>query len=128
MEDNANVRVLPPFVLMAALAAGALVAFLAPTTMLPTRFAIAIGLVFVALSIPLVVTARLQMKRAATAFDARETTTMVLTTGVFRFTRNPVYLAMMLLYVGLAIVVNSPWMLLIALPTGSALCWTAIRP
>lgn len=97
-EDKANVKILPPFVLIAALAVGALIGFLAPTAMLPTRFAIASGLTFIALSIPLVVTARLQMKRAATAFDARKTTTTVLTTGVFRITRNPVYLAMMLLY------------------------------
>lgn len=51
-----------------------------------------------------------------------------LTSGVFGLTPNPIYLAMMLLYVGLAFVVNSPWMLLIAVPTGSTLCWTAIRP
>lgn len=47
---------------------------------------------------------------------------------MFRLTRNPIYLSMMLLYVGLSLLVNSPWTLLLAIPTGSALCLAAIKP
>ena len=48
--------------------------------------------------------------------------------GVFRLTRNPVYLSMVLLVIGVGLLLNSLWSLLLAVPTGSALCLTAIRP
>lgn len=52
----------------------------------------------------------------------------MVTRGIFRVSRNPVYLSMMLLYVGVAYLMTSLWMFLIAYPTGSALCLSAIRP
>ena len=72
---------------------------------------------------------RCRVDRAGgTAFDARKTTTALVDSGVFRFTRNPVYLSMVLLVIGVGLILNSSWSLLLAVPTGSALCLTAIRP
>lgn len=128
MDDRAKVKVLPPIVLLAALAAGILAAILSSDRLLPSDLAIAAGAGVILLSVCLVVAAARQLRRANTAFDVRKPTTAIVTTGVFGLTRNPVYLSMMLLYVGIALVVNSPWMLLLAIPTGSALCLIAIRP
>jgi protein-S-isoprenylcysteine O-methyltransferase Ste14 len=63
-----------------------------------------------------------------TAFDVRKETTALVTSGVFRFTRNPVYLSMVLLVIGVGLALNSLWSLVLAIPTGSALCLTAIKP
>jgi protein-S-isoprenylcysteine O-methyltransferase Ste14 len=35
---------------------------------------------------------------------------------------------MVLLVIGVGLTLNSPWSLLLAIPTGSALCLTAIKP
>jgi protein-S-isoprenylcysteine O-methyltransferase Ste14 len=128
MNDRANVKILPPIVVGAALALGMAIAGLFPTPLLPSNVAIAVGTGFIVLSLPLVLLAARQLNRASTAFDVRKPTTTVVTTGIFRVSRNPVYLSMMLLYVGIAFLMNSPWMLLVAYPTGSALCLLAIRP
>jgi protein-S-isoprenylcysteine O-methyltransferase Ste14 len=128
MRDRADVKVLPPILLAAALGAGSATAALFPVRLLPTGAAITIGLGAIAASLVLVGFAFREIHRAKTAFDVRKPTTAIVTTGVFRFTRNPVYLSMMLLYVGAAFLANLPWTLLLAIPTGSVLCMAAIKP
>jgi len=128
MTDRAEVRVLPPIVLAAALALQALVALLFPMRFIPNAAAIAAGAAIIAVSVVLMLLAVMEIKRAGTAFDSRKPTTAIVATGVYRFTRNPVYFSMMLLVVGVGLMLNSPLALLLAIPTGSALCLTAIRP
>jgi protein-S-isoprenylcysteine O-methyltransferase Ste14 len=43
-------------------------------------------------------------------------TTSIVDTGPYRFTRNPIYLGMMLGLVGLAIAFDSPWPLVTLVP------------
>lgn len=128
MQDNANVKILPPIVLAVALGLGISIGILLPTRLLPAEAAVPFGLVVVTVSVLLVIAAVHEMRRKKTSFDVRKPTSTIVRTGVFRLTRNPVYLSMMLLYVGLSILINSPWMLLLAIPTGSALCLAAIKP
>jgi protein-S-isoprenylcysteine O-methyltransferase Ste14 len=55
-------------------------------------------------------------------------TTQLVTTGIYRFTRNPMYLGMALAYVGCAMLVNSVWCVLF-LPVALTLAYVlAIRP
>ena len=128
MQDNADVKILPPIVLDVALGLGIPVGILLPTRLLPAEAAVPLGLGVVAISVLLVIAAVRELRRKKTAFDVRKPTSAIVRTGVFRLTRNPVYLSMMLLYVGVSLLINSPWMLLLAIPTGSALCLAAIKP
>ena len=43
-------------------------------------------------------------------------TRMLVTTGIHRWSRNPIYLGMFLVYVGIGIAVRSPWMLVLTVP------------
>ena len=128
MQDNADVKILPPILLAVALGLGIPVGILLPTRLLPAEAAVPLGLGVVAISVLLVIAAVRELRRKKTAFDVRNPTSAIVRTGVFRLTRNPVYLSMMLLYVGVSLLINSPWMLLLAIPTGSALCLAAIKP
>jgi protein-S-isoprenylcysteine O-methyltransferase Ste14 len=127
MTDRAEVKILPPIVLAAALGLQALVAYLFPIRFIPHSVAIAAGAA-IAASVALVLLAVREIKRAGTAFDSRKPTTSIVATGVYRFTRNPVYFSMILLVVGVGLMLNSPVALLLAIPTGSALCLSAVRP
>lgn len=128
MTDRADVKILPPVVLVIALCLEILAGTLLPTRAIPGILATPLGLVAIAGSIAIVVLATREIVRANTAFDARKPTTTIVATGVFRFTRNPIYLSMILLVIGIGLMLNSPWALLVAIPTGSALCLTAIKP
>jgi protein-S-isoprenylcysteine O-methyltransferase Ste14 len=47
------------------------------------------------------------MKRAGTNVDPREPTTTIVTGGPYRFTRNPLYLSMTLVYAGITALANA---------------------
>jgi protein-S-isoprenylcysteine O-methyltransferase Ste14 len=127
MTDRAEVKVLPPFVLLAVLGMQGLLWALVPMRF-PGNVALPLGLLVVAGSILVVLLAAKEIIRAKTALDARKETTALVASGVFRFTRNPIYLSMVLLVIGVGLALNSPWSLLLAVPTGSVLCLTAIKP
>ena len=58
--------------------------------------------------------AELSFLRAGTATLPTSPTTAIVATGVYRFTRNPMYLAMTLALFGLGLALASPWFWLVA--------------
>ena len=53
---------------------------------------------------------------AATPVQGTKPTRALVTTGIHGWSRNPIYLGMFLVYVGIGIAVRSPWILTLALP------------
>ena len=78
----------------------------------PLPYARVIGAVVVALALGLMAAAILQMLLARTTVIPRRDPARLVTTGLFRFSRNPIYLADALLLAGLYI----HWRALVALP------------
>lgn len=113
---------------LAAIGSGVLVHLAFPVALAPAGVAMALGAVLIAASVVLVVAAARELARARTAFDVRKPTTALVDTGVFRFSRNPVYFSMMLLCLGIALAANSLAMVLLSLPAGRLLCRLVIRP
>jgi protein-S-isoprenylcysteine O-methyltransferase Ste14 len=56
------------------------------------------------------------------------TTTAIVGAGPYRFTRNPMYLAMVLLCIGAAVLLSNWWILALTPVCAFALWWFAIRP
>jgi protein-S-isoprenylcysteine O-methyltransferase Ste14 len=54
--------------------------------------------------------------RAGTPVRSIEPTRTLVTTGIHGWTRNPIYLGMFLLYGGIGVAAQSPWILILALP------------
>ena len=40
-------------------------------------------------------------------------TTAIVSDGVYRFTRNPMYVSMVVIYVGIALLIRAPWALVL---------------
>ena len=103
-------------------ASGALAAALL-TWLIPLRFpglaanfaALAAGGLVIAAGVTLLVTADRLFMRAGTAIKPTRPTTAIVTSGIYRYTRNPMYLGMTLILLGLALATGSLWFL-IALP------------
>jgi protein-S-isoprenylcysteine O-methyltransferase Ste14 len=54
--------------------------------------------------------------RAATPVPTNEPTRALVTTGIHGWTRNPIYLGMFLVYIGIGVAARSPWTLILTLP------------
>jgi protein-S-isoprenylcysteine O-methyltransferase Ste14 len=59
--------------------------------------------------------------RAGTPVRSIKPTRALVTTGIHGWTRNPIYLGMFLLYAGIGIAAQSPWILILALPLAIAI-------
>jgi protein-S-isoprenylcysteine O-methyltransferase Ste14 len=115
-SDTAQVIVLPPLVYGAAFIMGLLLHLVFPVHILPTILARGIGVVCVLVSFPLALMTLRALSRAHTPVDPMKPTTALVTEGPFRYSRNPIYLALTLLYLGAALLVNALWILLLVVP------------
>jgi protein-S-isoprenylcysteine O-methyltransferase Ste14 len=59
--------------------------------------------------------------RARTPFLSIKPTRALVTTGIHGWSRNPIYLGMFLVYGGIGIAAQSPWILILALPLAIAI-------
>jgi protein-S-isoprenylcysteine O-methyltransferase Ste14 len=116
-KNETGIRVIPPFVFLAAYLAGwglhwlwrasfgmnatvrwtlAAVLILAPLAMVPWLFAL--------------------FRRANSKYDVRDVPKGLVTEGPFRISRNPGYVAMIVMSIGVAILLDNPWILLAIAP------------
>jgi protein-S-isoprenylcysteine O-methyltransferase Ste14 len=76
----------------------------------------------------LMIWAQITFRRYGTTTDHSKPTTSLITKGPFRFSRNPIYLAMILIFAGVALFYNTVWGLILVIPFGIALLFLTIRP
>jgi protein-S-isoprenylcysteine O-methyltransferase Ste14 len=101
--DNPGVIAPPPLIYAGALLLGILANRLSPIPFLPRGLSRALGW-------PLIVVGSLgvrEMKRAGTNVDPYRPATAIVTGGPYRFTRNPLYLSMTLIYCGITARANA---------------------
>ncbi|HET7271480.1 MAG TPA: isoprenylcysteine carboxylmethyltransferase family protein [Rubrobacter sp.] len=105
--DNPGVLAPPPLIYAAALAAGLLLNRRYRISFLPRSLARTLGWPLIAGGLAIGLLGSRQMRRAETNMDPYKPTTAIVSEGPFRFTRNPLYLSMILIYVGIAALANA---------------------
>jgi protein-S-isoprenylcysteine O-methyltransferase Ste14 len=101
----------PPLVYMTSLVSGAVMHLAMPLPFLPATLAVALGVPLVGVAIALFSYSVAQFRAAGTPVPARKPTTVIVRTGPYHFSRNPIYLAFSVFQLGIAISVNSVWLL-----------------
>jgi len=115
-DDNAGVKVMPPLIYLSAMIAGLILDYFFPIIFLPVSVSRIVGISSVALAILILVLAFQAFNRAKTNLEPWKPTTAIVSDGVFRFSRNPIYLAFTLFYLGTAVLFNSLWLLALLVP------------
>jgi protein-S-isoprenylcysteine O-methyltransferase Ste14 len=118
-SDNSGVRIFPPAIFLAGIGAGFLLQWLWPIPIAPDGLLLAVriagGLVMV-LWLGLNIWALATFVRAGTTPNPTRPTTALTFNGPYRFTRNPMYLSLAFLQVGVALLANALWPLVLAIP------------
>jgi protein-S-isoprenylcysteine O-methyltransferase Ste14 len=102
----------PPLIYLASMALGVLFHFAWPLPLLPGSPSAGIGAGLILLAVGLFLFAVRTFRAAGTPVPGNQPTTAIVHTGPYRFSRNPIYLAFSLLQLGIALWVNSVWLLL----------------
>lgn len=111
-KDTPNVIAPPPLIFLGGLLVGGLLAWLfPPLPILPFGWALSAGIVLTAAGLAVIVAAIVQMRRAETNVEPWKPTVKILDTGLYGVSRNPIYLAMAIFYVGVSLLFNSIWFL-----------------
>lgn len=106
-HETAGVIAPPPLLFVGGLALGQLVHKAVPRGFVPQRWRVPLGVALVGGGGALAGWAFTTMRRAHTSPEPWRPTTAIVMHGPFRYTRNPIYVAFTLIYVGLAAWRNS---------------------
>jgi protein-S-isoprenylcysteine O-methyltransferase Ste14 len=112
-SDRPAVRIIPPLIYLAGLVAGGLASVVLPTNVIPPAPAFAIGGILILLGAALAGSAVFRFKRAGTTVRPDRAPSRLVVAGPYKFTRNPMYLALAVVYLGIAVADQSLWALIL---------------
>ena len=108
--DTPGVIAPPPLIYLAFILLGLAVDVVAPLRAGPSGLGTPAGIILIIGALVLFASALREFKRAETPVETRKPTTAIIRTGPYRYTRNPIYLAMTALHLGIAFWVGSVWL------------------
>jgi protein-S-isoprenylcysteine O-methyltransferase Ste14 len=110
-RDTAGVIAPPPLIYLGGLALGFGLEALLPGSSVPGAVQWIAGGLSVVAGLALLASFNTLFNRRGTAVEPWKPTTAIVTSGPYRFTRNPAYLGMALVYVGIALLADALWVL-----------------
>ncbi len=115
-KDVPGVIAPPPLIYLAFLLGGFLIDFFFPVAVLPNSVQYAVGFALIGAGLIVFASAIREFLKAGTNIPTRKPALVVVTSGPYRFTRNPIYLSMSIFYAGIAVAADSIWVLALLLP------------
>jgi len=116
--DGAKVIVLPPVLYLGSVLAGIFIHWLWPLPFLTWGvLRVALGLIAISAAGVLVRSAFSLFRRMDQDPNPRTPTPRITQEGAYRFTRNPMYVALSLIQIGIGIALGNAWILILLLPT-----------
>ncbi|MCH9044905.1 MAG: isoprenylcysteine carboxylmethyltransferase family protein [SAR324 cluster bacterium] len=115
-KDIPGVIAPPPLIYLGFLLGGFLIDYFLPRALLPNGLQYALGALLIAAGVILFALTIREFRRAGTALAPYKPSTAFVTSGPFRFSRNPLYLGTGFLYTGIAIAADSVWVLALLVP------------
>ena len=112
-NDNPDVIAPPPIIFLGFLLLGYILNRFYPIPMLTRELSTIISAIFFAYAALTAGLAFYHMIKAGTNIDVRKPATTIVTTSVYSYTRNPMYLSMVILLVGFALLFNALWIALV---------------
>lgn len=115
-KDHAGIRIPAPTLTILHITMAILLGRFAPLPIHPPAFAQMLGLGFAALGFILGVLALIEFKHVRTALDPKKPAKGLVTSGIYRYTRNPIYLGFVFMLIGLPLSMGTYWGVILIWP------------
>jgi protein-S-isoprenylcysteine O-methyltransferase Ste14 len=102
-----------PLVFFGLLLLGFVLNWALPLAFMPKLATEIAGIIIVVLGLLIGLSGIIVMRWAHTSPDLRKPTTALVEKGVFRYSRNPLYLSMFVLFLGISVFMNVLWLILL---------------
>jgi len=108
-NDNAGVIAPPPVIFGVPLVAGLVANYVYRLPLSSERVVLWAGIALAFFGLALIAAGSLELSRSRTAIIPYKPTTAIVSSGPFRFSRNPLYLGFVLIYIGASMAANTFW-------------------
>ena len=115
-RDHPGVVAQPPLIFLAGIVLGIGLDFIWPLPFFAEAGRYPLAALCAVLGIAAVATAVVQFRRGGTNVPTWLPTTTIISYGLYRITRNPIYIGVSLVYAGIALAAANVWMLGLLLP------------
>lgn len=127
VPEVANLGIMrPPLVYLGAIALGLLLHFAWPVRLVSRVVSGPLGGTAVLVAVVLFLSAVRTFRTAGTSIPGNRPTTTIVRMGPYRYSRNPIYLSFSLLQLGVALWVNSLWLLVTLMPALALMSFVVI--
>ena len=113
-KDHADVKIPPPILTLIFIAIAYVAKWVAPIPFAVRGILRLIGFALVVIGFLCGVAAFLAFRKARTTLDPHGKVSTIVTYGIYRFTRNPIYLAFLLMLIGFPLNSGSYWGVVLA--------------
>ena len=111
-KDYPRVLAPPPFIALVIILAGFAAGLIKSIHFIYGTPRFVIGGLLLAVSLAIGLAGFLRIKRAGTNIDVRKPTTKVVTDGIYAYSRNPIYVGMVILLFALSVLLNNLWIMI----------------
>jgi protein-S-isoprenylcysteine O-methyltransferase Ste14 len=112
-NDAPNVRIIPPLVYLAGIVIGLLATIWTPTKVVPNSVAWTVGGILIFCGAVLTGSAVFKFKDVGTTVRPDRAASTLVIDGPYNMTRNPMYLGLAFVYLGVAVAGQSVWALIL---------------
>ena len=118
---------LPPVLYLSTFFTGGMIHLIYPQSIFPFNGILQyLGIFLLIISAALTGWAFITLRNLGTSPDPRKPSLMLSTQGAFAVSRNPIYVAMTGLYIGMTLLINSLWLLLLLIPLLWLMHWGVV--
>ena len=114
--EKLKVKILPPFLFLPSLIVGLIIHYFIPEQIYPWVIGVEVsGALLIVLGFLVIIWTSSTLIREGESIQIKDETNRLVTSGSFMYSRNPIYFSFVLIYIGISLIKNSFWVLILGI-------------
>jgi protein-S-isoprenylcysteine O-methyltransferase Ste14 len=115
-QDKAGVLIFPPLLYLLVLATGIVVSYFFPHHFIDFSIALTMGIIITALGITSLILAATLFRKNKNPVNPSGSTQLIICSGIYKYTRNPMYLGLTTIFIGISTITNAWFSFILLFP------------